>query len=388
MKIQTLSLYSYEVPLTNGQMRSGILLNITDEKGNDGWGEIAPLPRSKETLEDSLQQLHQKQEEIIKIDWTARSCLKELAKLRLLPAVSFGLESALFSILKPLSEYTVSTSALLMGSPQEIFEQAKLRHEEGYISAKLKVSNLTFEEAAFVINELKDKFRLRIDVNRAWKTADSLLFFSQFPLYRNNLKNRFLTTSAWQHFFCLRSRLAIGNGRSLQTQKTAPPPCQIPDSSGCFGIDTFDYVEEPFQNPNDLAQFPHPLAVDESFPQDLSLAQLESFPTLKALIYKPTIQGGILGCLSLHEWTRKRGISLVLSSSFESDLGLAHVASIAHRLSLSTPIGIGTYHHLNDYVCSIPLQFSRFIVHIPQQLRPKMDKISSIENRQMLKSRI
>ena len=326
MKIQTLSLYSYNLPLANDQMRSGILLNVTYEQGNGGWGDIAPLPNwSKETLEESLQQLNQKQHEIVKIDWAARTCLDELAKLKLLPAVSFGLESALLSILDPLSPYIVPTSALLMGSPQEIFEQATLRHKEGFTSAKLKVSNLTFEEAAHVIHELKDKFRLRIDVNRAWNTADSLHFFSQFPL------------------------------------------------------DTFDYVEEPFQNPNDLAQFPHPLAVDESFPQDLSLAELETFPTLKALIYKPTIQGGMLGCLPLHEWTAERGISLVLSSSFESELGLAHIVSIAHRLSLSAPIGIGTYHHLSDYVCAIPLQFYHSIVHIPKSVRPDMNKISRID---------
>ncbi|MBM3198832.1 MAG: o-succinylbenzoate synthase [Chlamydiae bacterium] len=331
MRLQTFSLYSYEFFHTNDQVRSSILLNITDEERNNGWGEIAPLPKwSKETLKDCLQQLNQKQYEIINIDWTAHSYLEELTKLELLPAVSFGLESALFSMLTPPSEYTVLTSALLMGSPQEVFEQARIRLEEGYTSAKLKVCNLTFAEAAFVINALKSKFHLRIDVNRAWNTADSLLFFSQFPL------------------------------------------------------DTFDYVEEPFQNPSDLAQFPHPLAVDESFPQELSLTQLESFPTLKALIYKPTIQGGVLGCLSLHEWATRRGVSLVLSSSFESDLALAHVASIAHRLSISTPVGIGTYCYLKDYVCSVPLQFSRSLVRIPQQLCPNMNKISRIENEQML----
>lgn len=317
MKIQTLHLQSYKIPLVNGQMRSGVLISITDEKGNSGWGDIAPLPKwSKETLEDSLQQLHRKQREIIKIDWTAHTCLQELAKLKLLPAVSFGLESALLSILIPLSGYSVPTSALLMGSPKEILEQAKLRHSEGYTSAKLKVSPLNFEEAAHLIHQLKDKFRLRIDVNRAWSTSNSLQFFSQFPL------------------------------------------------------DTFDYVEEPFQNPNDLAQFLHPLAVDESFPQDLSLEELELLPTLKALIYKPTMQGGMLGCLPLHEWTTKRGISLVLSSSFESDLGLAHIASIAHRLSLSAPIGIGTYHHLNGYLCATPLRFSRSVAYIPAHLTP------------------
>lgn len=320
MKIKTFSLFDYVIFLTNRQTRQGILINIMDEQGNSGWGDVAPLPKwSYETIEDSLRQLNQKQMEIMKVDWTAVTCLDEMKKLNLLPSVVFGLESALLSILSPLPKHSVLTSALFMGSPQEILQQAELRFCEGYTSAKLKVSNLSFEQAARVIYQLKDKFRLRIDVNRAWKTDDSLRFFQQFPL------------------------------------------------------DTFDYVEEPFQNPHDLALFPHPLAVDESFPETLSLEQLESIPTLKALIYKPTIQGGMLGCLSLCEWATKRGLNLILSSSFESDLGLAHVASIAYRLSLLTPVGIGTYHYLNHYICSPSLQFSHSFIHIPEKLIVKIE---------------
>lgn len=335
MRIQTLSLYSYEIPLTNGQMRSGALIHITDEQGNSGWGDIAPLPKwSKETLEDALLSLNQRQHEIIKMDWTARYCLNELANLKLLPSASFGLESALLSLISPLPGVKVRASALLMGSPTEILEQARLRHLEGYTLAKLKVSNLNFEEAFCLINHLKDKFRLRIDVNRAWTTPDSLRFFSQFPL------------------------------------------------------DTFDYVEEPFQNPHDLAQFLHPLAVDESFPDDLSLEQLESLPTLKALIYKPTIQGGMVGCIPLHEWAIKRGIALVLSSSFESDLGLVYVALIAHRLALSAPVGIGTYQFLNDNLCAVPLQFSCSIACVPASLAPKMKFIQNPLKEQLLKSKL
>ena len=252
------------------------------------------------------------------MEWTPCSCLKEIDKLDLLPSVLFGLESALLSILSPIPEHIVPTSALLMGSPREIMHQAEHRHREGYTSAKLKVSHLSFEDAAQVIHELKYKFYLRIDVNRAWSTSDALKFFGQFPL------------------------------------------------------DTFDYVEEPFQNPKDLARFPHPLAVDESFPQDCTLKQLESLPTLKALIYKPTIQGGLLGCLPLNEWATTRDIDIVLSSSFESDMGLAHVASIAHRLSLLSPVGIGTYHFLNQQICDPSLQFSRSFVRIPAQIRPNI----------------
>lgn len=318
MKIKAISLHPYEISLTNGQIGKGTLINIEDHEGSSSWGEVAPLPKwSTETLEDSLNQLRQKQQDIMKVDWTARNCLQELGKLSLLPSLSFGLESALLSILSPISNHIVTTSALLMGSPEEIVQQAEIRQREGYTSAKLKVSNLNFEEAAKIIHQLKDKFRLRIDVNRAWNTSESLRFFEQFPL------------------------------------------------------DTFDYVEEPFQDPKDLAVFPHPLAVDESFPQDLSLDQLEPLPTLKALIYKPTIQGGLLGCLRLHEWAKKRGIELVLSSSFESDVGLAYVASIAYRLSLLSPVGIGTYYYLNQHICSPALQFSHSFVHIPARIRPK-----------------
>ena len=297
MKIQTLSLHPYEIPLLTGQIRSGVLIEILDEKGNSGWGDVAPLPLwSQETLEDSLEQFYLKEQEILKLDWSIENWTQELTKLKLLPSVSFGLESALLSILNPLPKQTVSVSALFMGSPEEILKQANLRQKEGYTSAKLKVGHLPFKEASRLIHLLKDQFRLRIDVNRAWTTSDSLQFFSEFPL------------------------------------------------------DAFDYVEEPFQNPEDLAQFSHSLAVDESFPNDLSLKELESLPMLKALIYKPTIQGGLLHCLPLQEWAAKRGVSIVLSSSFESDIGLAHIASMAHRLSLSAPIGIGTYHYLRNYI--------------------------------------
>jgi O-succinylbenzoate synthase len=217
MKIHAFNFHSYIVPLKNGQNRSVFFLCLTDEKGNCGWGEIAPLIRwSKETIADVVQQLKDKQSEILQIQWSLSNCFQELDKLKLFPSVLFGLESALLSILNPLPPFCVPISALLMGSSEEILAQAKLRYHEGFTSAKLKVNNLSFEEAACVIYQLKDWFRLRIDVNRAWNNVDSLRFFAQFPL------------------------------------------------------DTFDYVEEPFQNPHELGRFPHPLAIDESFPDVIS----------------------------------------------------------------------------------------------------------------------
>lgn len=318
MKIQSLDMKKFQLPLKGGQMRKGMLINLFNDKGSNSWGEVSPLPKwSLETLEDSILQLNQKKSEIFKISWTKENCFKEISKLELLPSVAFGIESALLSLLDPLSNHAVILSSLLMGSCVEITQQAKIKELQGYTSAKLKVSNLTFDEAFFVINQLKDKFRLRIDVNRAWTTPEALNFFAQFPL------------------------------------------------------DAFDYVEEPFQNPKDLTKFLHPLGVDESYPSDLDLEQLELLPTLKAIIYKPTIQGGISGCLALHDFTKRRNLKLVLSSSFESDLGLSLIASMAYRLLLDSPVGIGTIDYLNETLCDDALQFEGPLAHLSGSVSPR-----------------
>lgn len=311
-----MTLYPYEIPLKNGQDRRGAFLNISDEQGNSAWGEIAPIPgRSFETLPEALGSLNQKKNEIIEIDWTPQNCFKEMTGLNLFPSAIFGLESAILSLLSPRSTFQVNSSAFFMGSPSEILEQAE--SFQGFPTAKVKVGDLTFEEAFYVIDRLKNTFKLRVDVNRAWTTQDSLRFFSQFPL------------------------------------------------------ETFDYVEEPFQNPHDLGVFTHPLAVDESFPYDLAPEQLEALPMLKALIYKPTIQGGMTQCLSLYTWASQRGIDLVLGSSFESDLGLAHIARIARLLGTEVPAGIGTSGIFKETVCKDPLRYFSGTVTVPAIQAPK-----------------
>lgn len=324
MKLQSIDLHPHSFSLSLLAPRKGALLEIRDEQNKSYFAEVAPLPNwSRETLEECFQQFVTLRAALLEMDWTKETCLCSLAQFSLLPSLSFGLESALLSLLSPLPSYEVSSSALLLGSVSQILEQADLREKEGYRLAKLKVGHLPFTEAAFLIDRLKNRFRLRIDVNRAWQTADSLSFFSQFAL------------------------------------------------------DAFDYVEEPFQNPRDLSHFPHPLAVDESFPQDLSLKDLATFPTLKALIYKPTIQGGLLHCLPLHQWTQQNQLSLILSSSFETDLGLAYIASLAKRLSLDAPLGIGTYSFLQKSMCPHSLQWAGPRLKITERFAGENQLISS-----------
>lgn len=308
MKIVKISIHPYQIALSSGQIREGGVLEIENEEGDCGWGEAAPFPqRNLETFKEVFFQLQGKKKELLQKEWVVETCLQQLSDFFLYPSLHFGLESALLSLLNPLPDCEVECSALFMGSCQEIFKQASERYTEGFTVAKLKVGNLSFEDAFYLINELKKPFRLRIDVGQAWKTIDALRFFAR------------------------------------------------------FSEEDFEYVEDPFQNPLDLAQFTHPFAVEEPFPKILSLEQLETLPKLRALVFKPTVQGGLSSLLSLLSWANKHKVALVLSSNFESGLGLACIASIACRLSpyTNSAVGIGTYHHIKEPFLSFPLSFQR-----------------------------
>jgi O-succinylbenzoate synthase len=139
MEVQALFLHPYKIPMINGQVRSGVILEIRDQEGNKGWGEIAPLPKwSQETLEEALDQLFKIKQIIYDKEWR-----ELLAGLKLYPSVEFGLESALLELEDPLPPFSALVSAFFLGKPKEILEQAKQRKAEGYTSAKLKVGHLS-----------------------------------------------------------------------------------------------------------------------------------------------------------------------------------------------------------------------------------------------------
>jgi o-succinylbenzoate synthase len=251
-----------------------------------------------------IQEIQEKKTALQRIEWTLENYAFHLNALSLFPSVAFGVESALLSLLEPKCGGRVEISALLYGSCEQILHQAELKKKEGYKSAKVKVSNLSLDEAFFVLTKLHKDFFLRVDVNRAWSYEESLSVFSSFP------KN------------------------------------------------AFEYIEEPCRDLEKLPLFPFPLAIDESFPRELSLEDLKNLPQLQALIYKPTLQGGLCFCLPLYHWTKAQGIELILSSCFETDLGLYHIAKLSQRLSLKTPLGIGTYEALKRTTIEPPLSFT------------------------------
>lgn len=151
-------------------IREGIILNLTDEQGNIGWGEIAPLSWFRsETLEDAIafcQQL---------------PCLISTETIFTipdnLPACQFGFESALIELnsnsLFDLSQLQYSG---LLPTGETVLTTWKTLFQQGYQTLKWKigVDDITEEINIFqqLINSITEtletvflKIRLRLDAN-------------------------------------------------------------------------------------------------------------------------------------------------------------------------------------------------------------------------------
>jgi len=334
--------YRYRLPLrkplqlrnTTIEEREGALVRIDSPSGYSGWGEIAPLPGfSPETLDKALAQ--------------AKSAVSDVARRNLdngeprltglrrqetfYPSVRFGLESALLDLLasrnaRPPAGLVAGTpcdsipvNALLSGTGKRVVNEAVAAAERGYVSIKLKVGRDLLRREAKTVRDLRaalpEAVEIRLDANRAWEFEDACEFIS------------------------------------------------------AAGPDSIAYIEEPLANPGQM----HALrlatgvayAVDETLQdigwrvvsslRDRGKDALDAFPTFSharlvdaclhasAWVVKPTLLGAPLEFYSSAAPRDGYGGPIVISSSFESGLGLAMLANLAAAVNRATiPAGLDT----------------------------------------------
>lgn len=221
----------------------------------------------------------------------------------LYPSVALGLEMAHQSI-SPINK-TLPLCALLTGDPKQILKKAESVYAQGYRTVKLKVSHLSFSDARAVLSLLSPQFQVRVDVNRAWSFDQACAFFSQFD------------------------------------------------------PNAFEFIEEPTYELDKLSKFTHPFALDESL-ISLSSSDLTTFPMLQALIVKPTLIGNQQECAYYHTLAQKLKLSCVLSSAFESGLGILQICKLSQALGMEhVPLGLDTYRFLKEDLLTTALDFSK-----------------------------
>ena len=323
MKITDFRLLKYRLscrrPLPAGKERlserTGLIVVLTDENGNSGLGEAAPLPGfSSETITTVQAQLSALCQSLKgtdvppKLERLPDGFERWLHEYDLAPSTRFAIETAVLNLCAanrglPLRRLfsdnaldSLSICGLLAGSRGDILKKATLLKDEGYRAVKLKVGHRSLEEDIKLTHDVRkaigDDITLRLDANRAWSVEEVLIF-----------------------------------AREVRD-------CRI------------EYIEEPVHcykmmssNINIRGRLLG--ALDESL-RELTPESLKDMTLVWAIVLKPTILG-LWRSMQFARVAASMGIISVVSSSFESGVGLTSLAELAACLnSDDTPAGLDT----------------------------------------------
>lgn len=335
MPILSFKIFQYRLPLGTGltipgkalREREGLLLVVNDENGHRGYGDISPLPGlNAETITTARAQLvnlcpllRRKPfpPGIENLDGKIASWLSEES---MAPSVRFGVESAvltlkageeeegLAALLQKNSPKTVAVSGLLQGATAAVVAQAADLVAGGFQSLKLKVGETDFKKDIEKVNAVSDavggKAILRLDANRAWDLREAVEFARRIDFA------------------------------------------------------AVEYIEEPLKDISGLPAFYAetliPVAVDESV-LNSRLEDLKSLDGVEIVILKPTALGGLERTSRLARQAKGYGLRPVISSSFESGVGIRILANIASAFSRNVPAGLDTLKWFDADVITEPL---------------------------------
>jgi o-succinylbenzoate synthase len=303
MELET-RLFPYKLPLkTPGTWREGVILELEDEDGIIGHGEAAPLEGfSSETLRDILDH----GSDLCALPYPSVNFALDMARLEIL---SHKQGLPIRKLLNPNALSTLAVHSLII--PDNTLSKEPLKARGPVV--KLKVG-FPGKEGALRAAELACKYSeegllLRLDANRAWTLEEAYIF--------------------WDH------------------AKAA----------------SIDYIEEPLKDSRELAIFSRetkcPLGLDETLQyahkelfEELDLCQIQP----RAFILKPTLIGGLVELERLVFLAKKHEALAVLSSSFESNVGLRHLAQLAAAWqSEGCCAGLDTNRHFVENLGYFPL---------------------------------
>jgi O-succinylbenzoate synthase len=339
MRITDARLFNFALPLKRPlkiggstlEVRHGLLLRLEDDAGNIGWGETSPLTEwySGISLAEGEQQLRflcnwligrDVPAEIVRLDGSLAAWFKPP---RPAPSVMFGIETALINLIcaaenKPPARLMTpqpSESVLVNGlilDDVDVTQAARTFKRLGYRAIKLKVGRQAIQtdvrRTQDVYHELGDSVPLRLDANRLWTFEQALEFASGIS------------------------------------------DCRL------------EYIEEPVNDHSRARQFAGrsglPVALDESL-IELKPGELDYHPYLSALILKPTLLGGLERTAKLARMARSQKIKVVISSCFESSVGIASLIQLAAAFeSFNTPAGLDTVDWFEHDLLTEPLNIT------------------------------
>lgn len=318
MKIDKICVFKYSIPfhtpihIKDKQLnsREGYLLKILDDTGNIGWGEIAPLYGFSEEKFDFVLKEITELKRILKNEKIPIDIIQKLNPYS--ASVRFGFETALLNLiasekklslagfLNPTAYMKIEINALLDGDSEDLLNRTKMLKDKGFKTFKLKIGRNNIDEELKLTKEIieiiKPYGNLRLDANQSLNPKSPII---------NNLTNLKL-----------------------------------------------EYLEEPFKSFEEtktlIEQNSIPIALDESL-KELQPDDLNKFKNLKAIVIKPTMLG-YTKSMAFATKAMSLGITPVISSSFESPVGIYILASMSAIIDNQAPAGLETINRFDNQI--------------------------------------
>lgn len=313
--------------------RSGVLLILRDDVGQIGMGDAAPLPGfSRETIEDvrdaavSLGARVSSGEMDIPDSPAALAAMDELLRdwTGALPSLRFAFETALADLsarrqrlplalwLSETCARSVAVNALLAGhTPDDLRRIAGARSGAGFRMFKIKVGvQPVAADLARVaaVRRVLPEAQIRIDANAGWSEGQAREAFA--ALADMNLE-------------FIEQPLAVGQAAVARRLS---------------------------------AEYEIPLALDEEIATVPDAIRLCEHGLCDILVLKPMMLGGISACKTVVESAQQRGIGVVFTSAWESDVGLAATLHLAAAYGSPTrAAGLATAGMISQGLVGSPL---------------------------------
>lgn len=343
-------------PLTH---RRVIILVLEAVSGSVGVGEASPLPGfSKESFLEA-----EKQVKKISVALRGRTLpklggSKGLAAWKnwlesdvsLLPSVRAGLEMALVHLLA--QEYRVDIPGVLKaGYPTHLLHTGQVCLNGLVLRTSPSLPSVPPSSLMSPTPSLPSSASFTASMDTSTSSSSKIKVGGR-PVKEDVARVNNLT-----------AELTFGHRLRLDANQAWSADEAVSFIRGLSHPEKIEYLEEPCKDPLCIPEVHKQTEQRLRFALDESLAcpplpyiELLSMEGLCALVLKPTVLGGLKQCLALHSLGLTKGLYSVVSSSFESSIGLAHLALLAAVLNSGTDTvrqiqtaGVHVLHGLSTY---------------------------------------
>lgn len=295
------------------------------ENGRTGRGECAPLPDlSCDAQPDYAIRLQNFCEE-----WAATGIVN-VASMRDYPSMLFGIETALLNLHNgeqlfdtPFTngQAGITINGLVwMGSYEEMLQRMEQKLEQGFHCVKLKIGAIDFDRELDLVRRIRQRFshhevELRLDANGAFPYEEALYKLELLSQYAVHSIEQPIRQGQW--------------GFMAQLCRESPLPIALDEE--LIGV-----------NDPDLKS--HMLGIVKP----------------AYIVLKPSLHGGMAGCLEWIDAARKNDVGWWMTSALESNIGLNAIAQFCSSLLAEEPCtpmaqGLGTGQLFTDNI-PMPLE--------------------------------